>query len=535
MHGGIGIPLIHQLINSGIVNETSFDPTSYDYSILIGGQSNGVGLATAPSGWAPTTPISHAMIQQVGFGAVYGILEFGVNNQGFSSTQFGVELTLGEYMANVLGYDFYMAKFAVAGKGIAVIPTDDDFNVTTNELFPQLSARHVQANGNLPAFSKPLKRILIWIQGERDGQGETGQPTIYSSVWDTNFLAIVAQLEANVGHTFDQVIIGKLSEQQRLAYKTTETGFDQVIAKQQSVVDGNPSKYTLINTDNFYAIASDRAHFNRQGMRDYGNTLAKVILRETLPAIDHSPSYNPTQYANCMLWLDSKQGITLNGSNVSAWADQSGNGNNATQSNASFQPAYDNVNKQIVFAAASFLDMTSHIANFLGASEGEWIMVYERTNTAATNWVFSLGNTTSDNFFYAYGILLSTHPAGPNKSVSYKQNGAIAGSGTILYGENNVPTSQQIIAMISHNTWGWQGRQSTYKEHTLTVAGGSGPITGTFLNDFSTTPNKMIIGGLGRTSNTLSTFKLKSLIFYPRYLKFEERKDLYTFLTTYYA
>jgi hypothetical protein len=38
------------------------------------------------------------------------------------------------------------------------------------------------------------------------------------------------------------------------------------------------------------------------------------------------------------LWLVSDLGITLNGSTVSAWADQSGNGRNATQGNASLQP-----------------------------------------------------------------------------------------------------------------------------------------------------------------------------------------------------
>lgn len=41
-----------------------------------------------------------------------------------------------------------------------------------------------------------------------------------------------------------------------------------------------------------------------------------------------------------ILWLKSDVGITLNGSNVSAWDDQSGAGNDATQATAASQPAF---------------------------------------------------------------------------------------------------------------------------------------------------------------------------------------------------
>lgn len=41
------------------------------------------------------------------------------------------------------------------------------------------------------------------------------------------------------------------------------------------------------------------------------------------------------------LWLRSDLGITLNGSNVSAWDDQSGNGNHVTQATPANQPAYN--------------------------------------------------------------------------------------------------------------------------------------------------------------------------------------------------
>lgn len=57
--------------------------------------------------------------------------------------------------------------------------------------------------------------------------------------------------------------------------------------------------------------------------------------------IPKAASFVPTDIAGCELWLDAGQGITKDGSDyVSAWADQSGNGNDATQGTGSAQPLY---------------------------------------------------------------------------------------------------------------------------------------------------------------------------------------------------
>jgi len=50
--------------------------------------------------------------------------------------------------------------------------------------------------------------------------------------------------------------------------------------------------------------------------------------------------FNPTALAGCVLWLRADRGVTLNGSTVSAWADQSGNGNNFAQGIAANQPTF---------------------------------------------------------------------------------------------------------------------------------------------------------------------------------------------------
>lgn len=51
-------------------------------------------------------------------------------------------------------------------------------------------------------------------------------------------------------------------------------------------------------------------------------------------------SFTPTSLSGCVLWLRADLGVTLNGSTVSAWADQSGSGNHVSQGTAANQPTF---------------------------------------------------------------------------------------------------------------------------------------------------------------------------------------------------
>jgi len=62
--------------------------------------------------------------------------------------------------------------------------------------------------------------------------------------------------------------------------------------------------------------------------------------------------FDPTSIAGMQLWLDASDlsTITMDGSNyVSQWDDKSGNGNDATQTNATYRPIYDDTNISINF------------------------------------------------------------------------------------------------------------------------------------------------------------------------------------------
>lgn len=75
--------------------------------------------------------------------------------------------------------------------------------------------------------------------------------------------------------------------------------------------------------------------------------------------------FTPASISGIVAWFRADLGITLNGSNISAWADQSGNGNNLSQGTAAKQPPQPatnaSYNNQLVFStnATTFLSLAT--------------------------------------------------------------------------------------------------------------------------------------------------------------------------------
>jgi hypothetical protein len=108
------------------------------------------------------------------------------------------------------------------------------------------------------------------------------------------------------------------------------------------------------------------------------------------------PIFDPTTIAGLSLWVKGDTGITLNGSKVSAWADQSGNGKNLIQNTAGNQPTYLASAKngkpgvRFTIAATSFMSTS----NFASAIAHPMIfIVYTQTQVVAGNqeYVFDAG------------------------------------------------------------------------------------------------------------------------------------------------
>jgi len=115
--------------------------------------------------------------------------------------------------------------------------------------------------------------------------------------------------------------------------------------------------------------------------------------------------FTPTSITGCKLWLDATRGITKDGSNkVSAWADQSGLGNNASQGSAGNQPTWvaptsgTNGNAHILFASASTEYMTANGAAtpFSGSDKAFTLSaVFKKTTNVGTQNLFVLGRASS--------------------------------------------------------------------------------------------------------------------------------------------
>lgn len=101
-----------------------------------------------------------------------------------------------------------------------------------------------------------------------------------------------------------------------------------------------------------------------------------------------------------VLHLDSTVGITLDGSsNVELWADQSGNGNNAAQSNSGLRPDYDlNVydGRQSIDFSVGGKSLTSTIGPTLGTGARTVFAFHDVLASSQADIAFAPGGTAVD-------------------------------------------------------------------------------------------------------------------------------------------
>jgi hypothetical protein len=120
----------------------------------------------------------------------------------------------------------------------------------------------------------------------------------------------------------------------------------------------------------------------------------------------------PTDIPGCVLWLRADLGITLNGTDVSAWADQSGAGNDFAQPLATDQPSYQpttpalNNQPSIDFVGGTkVLTRTGGIAATLDASTYFFVYNSDSDSTANQHLIRGEPGTTG-------GILYAGNPSG---------------------------------------------------------------------------------------------------------------------------
>jgi hypothetical protein len=91
-------------------------------------------------------------------------------------------------------------------------------------------------------------------------------------------------------------------------------------------------------------------------------------------------SFSPSSLSGLSLWLKADAGVTLSGSNVTSWADQSGNGKNMTSVvNPIFVNNAKNGNPALSFTGSEYMN---GLGVFTGSSSRTFFVVYYTDNEA---------------------------------------------------------------------------------------------------------------------------------------------------------
>jgi hypothetical protein len=97
------------------------------------------------------------------------------------------------------------------------------------------------------------------------------------------------------------------------------------------------------------------------------------------------------------VWLGSGVG------NVAVWYDQSGRGNNATQSTTTWQPVYNVAGQYVDFAGSKWMSLQ---ASSFSSGNGQYSYVVKHGSFGTTSAAFSLGTSITNQlqtFFINYG------------------------------------------------------------------------------------------------------------------------------------
>jgi hypothetical protein len=219
----------------------------------------------------------------------------------------------------------------------------------------------------------------------------------------------------------------------------------------------------------------------------------------------------PTNVPGCTFWVRADRGLTLlNGTTVFTWADQSGNGNNVTQSNGALEPTLfpsggPNNQPYISFSSAATQNLLSGNA-VVGANNWTVFTVHNVADTAASRPVLQVGGTGN-----GFGIQADTS----------KRD-------IVAYGN-----AAQYNGVVPLNTWEQWTAQNT----------STGPVTSLRVNGVPQplTPNNAVIGApgartaVGTGNGAFFNGGIAEIIAYNRVLSATEINEVESYLLNRYG
>lgn len=199
--------------------------------------------------------------------------------------------------------------------------------------------------------------------------------------------------------------------------------------------------------------------------------------------------FTPAKLPNLLAWYRSDKGITLNGSNVSAWADQSGNGRHLAMGTAARQPAYsaaDAVFNSRPSITTDGVDDALSASNVwpAGASDISIVLIASDPTSTGGEWLCEQsGGGDQAYHFYSPALQFKRWSSGPGVTIPavntkslliYQGSGSGAGSTESIAVNNSAPVTStntrtaaagnRILVVGAANTTSFLPRKAAYAE-----------------------------------------------------------------------
>jgi len=219
------------------------------------------------------------------------------------------------------------------------------------------------------------------------------------------------------------------------------------------------------------------------------------------------------------MWLRADKGVQLNGTYVSSWLDQSGTGNNATQTNQAFQPTI--VQQALSGKPAVRFDGTGDHLNFNLPINGSNQMTVIMVGSNESNRTGGSSRSESAAIFWDETTSWGTTYLSPFQSAVSFRFGTTQTQNYPLYTRTTSASGSYTMTIASKNGT----TESLYVNGQLVKTN-----TGT-LSTIAGTTNYGYIGGY---ANTYYPGAIAEVLVYKRALSDAERKDIEHYLTTKY-
>jgi hypothetical protein len=225
------------------------------------------------------------------------------------------------------------------------------------------------------------------------------------------------------------------------------------------------------------------------------------------------------------LWLKADAGVTLSGVNVTAWEDQSGNGNNASVENSgeepTLEPSFSNGKSAIQFNGTTQL-LSIADSNSLDFLNTSIFIVLKRTGYGTGNEVTFMKNANALAYSAAYWQTAKL--AGGNSSFDISNGGGYDRDSGVDIGDGVARVMDFTFDGTHFNIYVNGVQTATYNE----------PV-----GNIDITSGSLQIGGynqsFGNPSGELFNGQIAEIIMYNRAVTATERQQVESYLNTKYA